>query len=301
MKRVMAMLAVAVFCVVAAAQDRAVRSTREVSRDPVAFFTASEMAERGYRKMTYDGDQVVYVSRKPAFSVGDVTDVRVVRARDGSGVQIGLSDVVAARLGSQVGEKVGKLAILMNGKLFSAPAIQAPVTDGKLILSGLDGARADRVVAAIRKAINVVPDGVILVADQNVGKPGDKILVDVLVQGLGDVRGYQVALDVTGGDTGKLEVDDIVIDSGREDYVFAGTESFNATDMRGFRMVNALPAGSVHPIGKTYLTTFVYVASSDALGDFRIAVKGGDSTVFLDSAGDAMEVRTVAETTISIR
>ena len=302
MKRAMAVLTVLVLGVGATAEERGIRSSREVKRSLVAFHAASQTAERGYEKMIYDGDQVLYVSRKPAFSVGEVTAARVVSDREGSGVQIGLSDDAAARLESLVGEKGGKpLAIMLNGELFSAPMIKSPITQGKLMLSGLDGARADRLVRAVNKAINVVPDGVILVADQEVGKAGDKILVDVLGKGLGDVRGYQIGLDVSGGEAGKLELDDIIIDSGRKNYVFVGTESFNATDMRSSRVVNALPAGSVHSIDKSYLATFVYRVSPDARGNFLVSVRGGDSTVFLDSAGDALEVRTAAETKISIR
>lgn len=303
MKKVVAMLAVAALGVSVTAQERDLRKSRDVRGNAVSFRAASDQAQRGFDRMTVDGGQVVFVAQKSLFTGSDVSSANVVGGRDGGSVDVSLSGAVAARQVSGLQKTASnRLAIFLDGRLLSAPVIQSPITGDTLTLSGLDSAAARRLVRAIGKVVTRVSEGVVLIPDQRAGKAGDTFLVEVFLMGVNaTLRGYQVALDAVGGETGRLELDDIIIDSGHADYVFEGTEGLNATDVASSRMLNALAAGSVDLKDRSYLATFVFKASSDARGDFQITVRGNDETAFVGLNNQRIEVQTTSEPTISIR
>jgi hypothetical protein len=96
-------------------------------------------------------------------------------------------------------------------------------------------------------------------------------------------------------------LDDIIIDSSRAEYVFGTTQAFNAVDKKASRMVNALPAGSIDRETRSYLVTYVYVASDDAKGEFQFGLSGEDQSVFLNSSTEPIDVGPAGTATIAIR
>jgi len=303
MSKALAILTLAVYCTIAAAQERGLREAREAPiRGAVTFRLASDQPQQGFDRMTTPAGADVYVSRKPAFLVADLSSVRVVGNQKLTSLELGISNNVAGRmatLGS--GQPGSRMAIFVNGNLLSAPTIAFTPGASVMALSGLSAANAKRVVRLASRSIGSVSTGVTLVPDQRTGAAGDLFLVDVYVSNIDKLRGYQVALDATGGDSGKLVLDDIIINEGHADYVFEGIQSFNATDAAHSRAVNALPAGTVDKSSKTYLVTFSFRASPDAMGTFQIKVRQGGATVFLGQDSDTLPVRIQAATSITIR
>jgi YVTN family beta-propeller protein len=116
--------------------------------------------------------------------------------------------------------------------------------------------------------------GLRLTAEQRRVRPGGVVAVDVtLTAGVADLRGYQLHLDVSGGQRGALKLVDIVV---REPGVFgasggsapAAWQAFNVAT--GQMLVGRDQPGLPAPAG-AYLATFVYSASRDAAGTFTVA------------------------------
>ena len=122
----------------------------------------------------------------------------------------------------------------------------------------------------------------------------------MFVGNFADLRGYEIALDVTGGELGELRLEEVRIDKDRKDYVFAGLDTGHAADLTGGRVVCvALDEGVAGP-EEYYAATFVYRPSGDAKGTFTIAPKGGDATVATDTAGQALELQINGDVKITV-
>ncbi len=131
-------------------------------------------------------------------------------------------------------------------------------------------------------------------------KPGEVLTVDVLITGVTDFRGYEVALDVTGGRKGSLGVESITVDRSRQNYVFGRHEAVDVGDVAGSRVVAAKIAGGVDA-PEAYLATFAFRASEDASGTFRIVVREGGDTVLLNSVGSKLNVRSITNASVRVR
>ncbi len=131
--------------------------------------------------------------------------------------------------------------------------------------------------------------------------PGETIAVEVLVSDAADLRGYEVALDAVGRRRGRLELESITVDRGRRDYVFADREVFDVGDLSGARVVAAMARGGVTPRDAGYLATFVFRASEDAHGSFKIAVREAGDTILLDSVGSILRTRSITNASVSVR
>jgi hypothetical protein len=116
--------------------------------------------------------------------------------------------------------------------------------------------------------------GLRLAAAQRRVRPGGVVAVDVtLTSDVADLRGYQLHLDVTGGQRGALKLVDIVV---REPGVFgtsggstpAAWQAFNVAT--GQMLAGRDQPGLPVPAG-AHLATFVYSAGRDAAGTFTIA------------------------------
>lgn len=89
-------------------------------------------------------------------------------------------------------------------------------------------------------------------------RPGELLEVDVYVDQANDLRGYQVSLDIdleparfgdrefaSGVNEEMFVIEDVFVDAGRDDYVFADRDDFPAIDLAGGRLGAALLAGGV--------------------------------------------------------
>ncbi len=132
---------------------------------------------------------------------------------------------------------------------------------------------------------------------------GGEWVVDVFAAGFVDLRGYQIALGATGGSAGRLDLEKVYIDTGRNDHVFAGLTSHHAVDKANGRMACVLSSGGVDSQTPVYLATFVFRASSDAAGMFTVSAIPGDGTsgtMTADSTGTptTVQITSAAEITI---
>lgn len=115
-------------------------------------------------------------------------------------------------------------------------------------------------------------------------------IIDVYVQGAVDLRGYQLGFAVTGGQTGKLNVVSIEMDSTRADYAFGDLIGFTATDMSRHRMANALPTGGVEAVSRRYLATIRVRPGRKAYGVFNVTLRPDGQTYLIDSQSRSIEV-----------
>ncbi len=302
MNKCVGVLALALFGAAAMAQDTDLRPPREIKHSAVTFHLVAADAQRGYDAVTTSSGETVHVARKPAFTGRDLNAARLVGVENGANVVATLNEDAARRFRSL--ERRGsadRLAVKLNGELVSAATVSSFESDGSVTLAGFDTRQADRLMVSLQRELSAVEEGVTLIPDQRTGRGGDTFVVKVFVKDVQDVRGYQVTLDITGGEQGQLVVDDIFIDEGSSDYLFEGTQGFNAVNTDRRLIVNALPAGGVDRAGRSYLGTYVLKASSDARGDFKVTVRGGEDTLFLGPTSNRIDVGRLGSTTIAIR
>jgi hypothetical protein len=102
-----------------------------------------------------------------------------------------------------------------------------------------------------------------------------------------------------GGSAGSLELEDVTIDTGREDYVFYNTSAMTGASLNGA----SLGAALTNPGGWTfeapaYVGTFTYRASQDAQGVFYVNVVPFPSSFVNSANGSRIDVSTEATTAI---
>ena len=130
-------------------------------------------------------------------------------------------------------------------------------------------------------------------------QPGEVVTLDVYIDEVWDVRGYQVAVEAVGGRRGAFVLQEIRTDTDRADYVFGDSEGVLAADESGGRVANVLLSDGVGVDDGAYLATFVFRASADAAGLFQIAVRPED-TVLGNSAGQPIGVSSLSSVTIEV-
>jgi hypothetical protein len=108
------------------------------------------------------------------------------------------------------------------------------------------------------------------------------------------LRGAQVAVDVTGGTAGTLDVESITFDILDPEFVFpyptySGSDYVTAGHVGGGRLSAGLYVGSVTDVRPGYLGTFVFRASPDADGTFTVSVRLAD-TLLRDASSDPITI-----------
>jgi hypothetical protein len=124
------------------------------------------------------------------------------------------------------------------------------------------------------------------------------VRLDVYGQGLVDIRGYQVAVEVNGGSRGVLAPGVVRIETSRDGYLFTGQPVSAGMDDRGSRLAGAIRQGGATASGPAYLGSFEFRASRDAAGTFRVGFRSIE-TMFRDSSNNAERVDALA--TVDIR
>lgn len=115
------------------------------------------------------------------------------------------------------------------------------------------------------------------------GEPHDPIDIEVFLDRASELAGWQVAIEVTGGDAGSLDLANLFIDTTRSDYVFNGFSSFEATAL----VTGEMGAVLLSPIWidvtppPVYLGTFQFQPSNDAMGMFNIRFVDDTNRTFL--------------------
>ncbi|NOT01103.1 MAG: hypothetical protein HOP29_10790 [Phycisphaerales bacterium] len=304
MRTIISLLSVAVVASAASAQDRAAQRTdREIQRSLIEFRLAADSERGGHDAMALPDGQTIYVSRKPILNDGDVAHTESVTAAGRDAIQIDLTEAAAGRIaGLTADAQADRIAVLIDGKLVVAPVVASALTRGRMQISGLTTADADRVMNSLSSRDVARRDNLVLVPSAAAGTAADTFHVEIFANNVKKLRGYQITLDAVGGDAGSLKFEQAEVDTGRGDYIFGGTESYRAINPTLKRIANALPSGGVDGVGRVYLGTYTFKPTADAKGTFRIVtVNRGNETVLLGPNSEALDMNVSAQTTISIK
>lgn len=119
------------------AKDAAGGATSQPHRASVRFQIATLEQRADYIAMVDSTARVIYVSPDPEFNERDVATARAFHGEAGSFVEVTFRPDAARRLARVTGENIGQqLAIVVDGKLISAPVIRDPIDGGRAYISG---------------------------------------------------------------------------------------------------------------------------------------------------------------------
>lgn len=109
-------------------------------------------------------------------------------------------------------------------------------------------------------------------------RPGALVAVDVYLSNIDDLGAYQAMVTASGGSQGSLTIEDVQIQTFREDYVFGDDQIIDMVDRKP-RTARAgavsVEGGAVVDASPMYGATFYFRASQDAKGTFTIEVEKG--------------------------
>lgn len=242
------------------------------------------------------GDVDVYVSRRVALTEAALLSTDSSTTRGRTSVSIALTDPGLRRIRDMVRRNdVDRLVVIANGRIVAVTTFALNTSASSLTLTSLTSLEAGQVTDLI--ALTPVGATITLVPTQSRVFPGRPVSVDIFVSGMANLRTFQVSLEVVGGTSGSMTIEDIQIDHTRSDYVFGTLPKLDAPDLSGNRLGGLLMSGSVDATERSYLGTATLVPSSDAAGTFRVTVKGGDrSTLLWTSDSMPAKFRTEAAT-----
>lgn len=257
---------------------------RDAKGSVVTLHRASAQPAEGLRKETLASGQVIYVSPAPVANSMEILEVNNTE----QGTTLRISGDAAARLDGQV-------AVFINDKLASV----GPITqDGQVTLGRLTPDQADRLSRIVTQPS--VPVGGPVLTVVPAGQRDGLYLVDVFVQGADDLRIYQVSLQVGGGTAGRLQLENVVVDQSRPDYVFGQAHIVEASSPRTGWLTAVLYEGSVKVTAPKYLGTYSFRPTPDATGTFRINVNLGEDTLLADGANENFNFSSGADARITV-
>jgi hypothetical protein len=119
------------------------------------------------------------------------------------------------------------------------------------------------------------PDTGVTLRAPALARPGEVIEVDVYFDdALKALRGYQLHVEVGGGDRGMLELLDIAVDDQHPSYVFAGAPAWSAFNRSISQLVVGLDqVEGLATSAQGYAATFTYRVPKDATGTFVIELR----------------------------
>ena len=130
-----------------------------------------------------------------------------------------------------------------------------------------------------------------LVPRQPTVKAGGLVTVDIMMDIVTDLRGYNVAADAVLVDGRILERDDLVINSGRRDYIFRGSQgTYSAIDQSQGRAMSALATGGKTTTAETYLATIIFRTATDMVGVVNLSLNSAKNQL-RDSTGRTIEIQ----------
>lgn len=141
---------------------------------------------------------------------------------------------------------------------------------------------------------------VVLETASVVTPPGGRVEVKVFADGVDDLHDYQLVIDVLGGIKGGLNLVDVVIDQADPLYIFKDHASASLLDVPAGRVVNAVLEDGIRGTNGGYLATYVFEASADAAGVFRVFVRSGDYVLLRDSMTETVNVTQVLDAEVYV-
>ena len=282
------------------------RSVRDRKGGAVNFHLASTTPIKGYDKISPGvGNGVLYVSPRPVWTGSDVVLARTTDSPGGPAMEFTLSAEAAERLTTRLRHQSGdRVAIYADGKVVSSGILRASSSDGRATITGLTAVNTERVLKLINgeqpmPAPSPTTIGAV-VSLVPVGQSDGLYPVDVYVQGVSNLRSYQIGLQVSGGDGGELVREDLRIDEGRPDFVFRDLDVIAAADPAGGRLAGVLIDGGVDKATAAYLGTYAFRATPDASGTFQVSIDAGAKSFLADSQNEMTEFRSGPAVLITI-
>lgn len=271
-----------------------VRGQRGVKGSSLGFHLASDTPQAGFRQMTTSSGEVVYVAPRASWTSLDVLSVDTLPSRDGSTLSVRLSGEATKRLSSRARQNGDtKVAIFAGTDLLSAAAVDA---GGGLTVEGISPDQADRISRLVNNEPSTPAGPVVTVV--SAGQANGQQLVDVYVQGVDELRSYQVTLRTGGGESGRLELQSVTIDEARDDYVFGGSQIIAATSPLMSRLAAVRFDGATTAVRPSYLGTYAFTATPDASGMFRVNVELGRESILAGGNNEPMDFSVGADARI---
>jgi len=283
------------------------RSVRETKGGVVNFHMASTTPINGYDKVSLGTDNgVLYVGPRAVWTSKEVVSARTTDSADGAVMELTLSPEAAQRLSSELKHKSGdRLAIYSDGKLLTSGTLGAGSTGGRFTIAGINSVNTEQVLKLLNgerpaPAPAPLPAGPVISLVPAGQSPDGRYLVEVFVQGVTDLRTYQIGVVVTGGTSGELLRDELQIEKTRPDFVFRDQDAISAADQVGGRLGGVLVDGVVNRPGAAYLGTYSFHPSPDAAGTFQVSIDTGPKSFLAGAGNEIVEFRTAPAALIAV-
>ncbi len=260
----------------AALADRNVGQVKRSAKATITVRAASNKNVAGYERMaTADGQ--IFMSPEVLLGAADIVSA----GQNGGELSIQVTADAASRL---AGVKDNELALFVGNDLVAVTPAGIAGDIVSLDFSRMPQASFERIAGTLNVA-RPAPLGpsFSLVPREPTIQPDGILTVDVFVNGATDLRAYQAAVDVTGGQRGTLKLEDLVVDVDNPGFVFAGQEAVQAVDKVRGRLTSAMYAGGIKVTRPSYAGTFVFRASPDAQGTFSVEIRNNRDSQFRNS------------------
>lgn len=284
---------VAGFAATAMAGDR---NDRAVKGDAISLHLASSSPQAGFRPVQMSTGDRMYVSPRATWTSLDVLSVDTLPGRSGPTLSMRLSGSATNRLTDQLGRVSDTRVAIYAGK--SVIAVANVGRDGSLTVEGIAPDTSQQIRRVV-DSVPVAPAGP-LVTVVAAGEARGQYLVDVYVEGVDSMRGYQIRLTTGGGESGELELNDVTIDDSREDFVFFGSQTIGASSARIRQLASVRFDGPTTATDAKYLGTYAYTPTGDASGLFRVNVEPGNDSVLVDGQSGEMGFNVGADARIFV-
>jgi hypothetical protein len=243
---------------------------------------ASQTQTGGYEESAFRGS-TVFVSPNVAIGAADIMSGRV----GANNVELTLSSHGASAAATLLRANAGqRLAIYQDRAIVAAPLVDVNSLKGSTLTVSAAA------LPPIGPTLTIVPSKTSV-------NPGDLVSFDVFINAVQDLRGYQIALDVS-GKAGALQIADIAVDKTRADFVFGSEQVVDAGDTNGIRLVAALFAGSTSVTGQKYLGTFTYQTSKSTQGQFTATLRMNEDSALRDSNSLPIGFQAAGPATINV-
>lgn len=256
--------------------------SRQTSRGTsVTFRLATTVAAAGFDRLAYNGE-VLFVASRPSFTS---QQIRAADTSDGGSLlELTITREAASDLASQARRaQSDRLAVFVGSRIVAAATIDVNDADGLTVLSGFSAGLTDRLVALLSREGVAYAGPLVTVSGSHAAiLAGQVFTVDTFVSGVPDLGAYQVALDVSGGSSGSILIEDVEIIATRPDYVFDAT-AIKVTDPQLFRAASVMMDGGVDAEELAYMATYTLRATADASGTFEVSIKTGERSLLRDS------------------
>lgn len=209
------------------------------------------------------------------FTDADVTQMQSMRS--GSVIELHVGDAIAAAVATAARDG-GGLEIIVDGSTVGTVSVRA--SGETAVLYGMKKALAEHMWNVL--GITGAPSNAVkisVVTDTATIRSGGTFTADVFIDGVADLRVYQVRVTATSASTGRLVATGLIIDQARDDYIFGPVGSQNlisAEDTVGKRLGGLLIQGSVD--GSGYLGTYTFAVPKDVNDVFYVNVEVGEES-----------------------